>query len=80
MPIGQHRVDERERTRMIKRTEENADMMGTRAALFRAARRACERAKRHGLPVAIWRDGKVVRVPPEEVLAELDAREHDTSP
>jgi len=65
---------------MIKRTEENADMLGTRAALFRAVRRACELAKMHGLPVAISRGGKVVRVPPDEVLAELDAREHETSP
>lgn len=62
---------------MIKRTDRDADMAGTRAAMFRAARRACELAKMHGHPVAISRGGKVVRVPPEDVLAELDAHEHD---
>lgn len=60
---------------MIKHTEDNADMLGTRAAMFRAARRACELAKMHGHPVAISRGGKVVEVPPEEVLAELDRSE-----
>ena len=64
---------------MIKRTEENADMAGSHAAMFRAARRACERAKMHGLPVAISRAGKVVALPPEEVIAALDARERETS-
>ena len=61
---------------MIKRTEENSDMAGSRAAMFRAARRACELAEMHGHPVAISRGGKVVGARPQEVLAELDAREH----
>ena len=60
---------------MIKHIEENADMAGTRAAMFRAARRACELAKMYGHPVAISREGKVAKVPPEEVLAVLDASE-----
>ena len=64
---------------MTERTEGKADMLGTRAALFRAVRRACELVKMHGLPVAIPRGGKAVRAPPDEVLAELDAREHETS-
>ncbi len=64
---------------MIKRTEENADMAGSHAAMIRAARRACQLAKMHGLPVAISRAGKVVQVPPEEVLAELDASEPKNS-
>ena len=57
---------------MIKRTEENADMAGSQAAMIRAARRACELAKIYKHPIAISRGGKVVEVPPEEVLAELD--------
>ncbi len=28
--------------------------------------------KRSGQPIVVWRDGKVVHVPAEEVLAELD--------
>ena len=60
---------------MIKHTEENADMAGSRAAMFRATRRACELAKMHKHPVAISRGGKVVEAPPEEVLAELDRSE-----
>jgi len=64
---------------MIGRTEENSDMAGSRAALFRAARRACELAKMYGHPVAISRGGKVVKAQPDEVLAELDAEEDDRS-
>jgi len=60
---------------MIKNIEENADMLGSRAAMFRAARRACDLAIRYNHPIAISRDGKVVCVPPEEVLAELDRHE-----
>ena len=60
---------------MIKHTEQNADMIGSRAAMFRAVRRACELAKMHNPPLAISRDGRVVEALPEEVLAELDASE-----
>ncbi len=60
---------------MIRNAEENADMARTRSAMFRAARRACERAIMYGHPVAISRRGKVVEAPPEEVLAELDRSE-----
>ena len=62
---------------MTKPTGKDPDMAGTRAALFRAVRHACKLAKMHGLRVAISRGGKVVRVPPEEVLAELDADEDE---
>ena len=63
---------------MTMRLEENADMAGSRAAMFRAARRACELARMHGHPVAISRNGRVVEVPPHEVLAELDVRENES--
>ena len=56
---------------MIRRVEENADMIGSHAALLRAVRRACEEARMHGLPVAFSREGKVVNASPEDVLAEL---------
>lgn len=60
---------------MIRRTEENSDMIGSGAALLRAARRACEKAKMHGLPLAISRHGRVMNATPEDVMAELDTRE-----
>lgn len=65
---------------MINHVKKDPDMAGTRAAMFRAARRACELAKMHGHPVAISRGGKVVEAPPEEVLAELDASEGKKAP
>lgn len=41
------------------------DMQGSRTAMIRAARRAAEQAKQHGLPLVLWRDGQVVRVMPD---------------
>jgi hypothetical protein len=43
------------------------DMQGSRTAMIRAARRAAEQAKQHGQPVILWRDGRVVRVMPNEL-------------
>lgn len=60
---------------MAKASLKDPDMAGTRAALIRATRRACELAKMHGLLMPISRGGKVVKVPPEEILAELDKAE-----
>lgn len=37
------------------------------AALHEAARDARRRHKAFGVPLVIWRDGKVVEVPPEEI-------------
>jgi len=37
------------------------------AALHEAARNARRRHKAFGVPLVIWRDGKVVEVPPEEI-------------
>jgi hypothetical protein len=36
-------------------------------ALRRAVREALLRHKKLGNPIAVWRDGKVVIVPPEEI-------------
>jgi hypothetical protein len=41
------------------------------AALNRGAREALMRHARDGHPVATWRDGKVVWVPAEELLAQF---------
>lgn len=44
-----------------------SEMQGSQAAMIRAARRAAEQAKRHGPPLVLWRDGRVVRVMPDEL-------------
>jgi hypothetical protein len=43
------------------------EMQGSRTAMIRAARRAAELAKQHGQPLVLWRDGRVVRVMPDEL-------------
>jgi hypothetical protein len=42
-------------------------MAGTQATMIRATRSATLEAKRHGEPMPLWRDGRVVRVSPEEM-------------
>jgi hypothetical protein len=39
-------------------------------AMARAVRRALLRHKQAGNPIAAWRHGKVVWIPPEKILAE----------
>jgi hypothetical protein len=50
--------------------EKLADRELIQNALKRAAREAVLSHARAGNPVAVWRDGKVVWIPPEEILAE----------
>lgn len=45
------------------------DLPAIQDAMDRAVRRALQRHKQAGNPVAIWRDGAVVRVLPEELPA-----------
>ena len=40
-------------------------------ALQKAARQAIHEHKKEGLPLAMWRDGKVVWVPAEELEAQV---------
>ena len=42
----------------------------------RAVRHALRMHKRAGNPIAVWRDGRVVIIPPEEILVD-DEPEHD---
>jgi len=37
-------------------------------ALKEAVAEALAEHKRQGNPIAVWRDGKVVRIPPEEII------------
>ena len=41
-------------------------------ALQQAVQEALQRHKRDGNPVAVWRDGRVVWIPPEEIPAPED--------
>jgi hypothetical protein len=47
------------------------------AALDRAERNARLKHKQLGVPLVVWRDGKVVLIPPEEIVVDLPA---DNSP
>lgn len=45
-------------------------------AIFRrAVRQALLMHKRAGNPIAAWKDGKVIIIPPEEILIEEDEQE-----
>ena len=44
-------------------------------AMQEAARAAARLHKRLGLPLVVWRDGRVVHIPPEEIDVEGRTRE-----
>jgi hypothetical protein len=37
-------------------------------AFRKAVAEALAEHRLHGIPIAVWRDGKVVRIPPEEIF------------
>ncbi len=45
---------------MIKWPPEHAEMAKVEAALIRASQAARDLARRHGVPVVVWKDGQVV--------------------
>lgn len=47
-----------------------ADLTLVEQALRRAVREALLRHKKLGNPIAVWRDGEVVLLPPEEIPVE----------
>ena len=49
-------------------------------AVKRAARRAIEQHRRAGLPLVVYRDGKIAWVPAEELEAQLRSRQRTASP
>lgn len=53
----------------IPPSERVQDIPRIQIALQRAVREALYRHKLAGHPVAVWRDGRVVWVPPEEIPA-----------
>jgi len=52
---------------MINWSEDNQDMAGSQAAMVRAARRARELAKQTNQPLVFWRDGKIVKIAPDDL-------------
>jgi hypothetical protein len=57
-------------TRDVSTLLEDDNLVGR--ALERAAHQAIREHRRDGLPLAMWRDGKVVWVPAEELEGEIE--------
>lgn len=55
---------------MKKRRKSNHMLLAYRAeeALKKAVAEAIAEHRRNGVPIAIWRDGKVVRIPSDEIM------------
>ena len=45
-------------------------------AFKKAVAEAQEDHRRHGIPIAIWKDGKIVRVPAEEIVVREKSAEY----
>lgn len=49
-------------------------------AFRRAVAEAIAQHRRNGVPIAIWRDGKVVRIPPDQIEVREPQVEYTVSP
>ncbi|MBS1718947.1 MAG: hypothetical protein JST35_00715 [Armatimonadetes bacterium] len=58
----------------IDRSDQFTEDEHVDTAIRQAAQRAIADHKRRGAWIAIWRDGKVVHLPPEEIPHEEDAQ------
>lgn len=69
MKSGTPSKNDTERTDEINRTivEKFGEVTPITRALVRGARAAMLRHKRLGHPIFVWKDGRVVRIPPEEI-------------
>jgi len=63
---------------MITWSPENAEMAKIQDALIRAGQTACEDARRHGVPIVVWKDGQVVLQDPRTETACPVLRSDDT--
>ncbi len=52
---------------MTQQLAEFGDLEGSRKAMIRAAQRAAEIARQHHQPLVLWRDGRVVKVMPDDL-------------
>ncbi len=53
----------------MKKMKRSHPLLAYRAeeAFRRAVAEALAEHKRNGIPIAVWRDGKVVRIPPDQI-------------
>jgi len=52
---------------MIRRRGRDHNLDGSRTAIIRAARRAAEVARQHHQPLVLWRNGRVVKILPDDL-------------
>jgi hypothetical protein len=52
---------------MSQQHDQFPDLHGSRTAMIRAARRAADAARQHQQPLVLWRDGRIVRVMPDDL-------------
>jgi hypothetical protein len=62
---------------MITWPPEHAEMGKVEAALIRAAQVACDQARRHGVPIVIWKEGRVVHEPVGETAPAAERKTQD---
>jgi len=65
---------------MKKMDKTRSTLMAYRAekALKRAVAKAIAEHKRNGIPIAVWRDGKVVRIPAAKIEAQESYSKYST--
>lgn len=47
--------------------EQDRDMVGSRKAIIRAARRAAELARQYNQPLLLWQNGQITEVIPDDL-------------
>jgi len=57
---------------MSMKKVEDPDLKGARRAMRRVVWLACERARQTGTRLAVWRNGRVELIPPEQLCKEKD--------
>jgi len=66
----------------VKKEKRTSSLLAYRAeeALRKAVAEAIAEHRRNGVPIAIWRDGKVVRIPADEIGVREPQIEYTVSP
>jgi hypothetical protein len=66
----------------VKKGKRTSSLLAYRAeeALRKAVAEAIAQHQRNGVPIAIWRDGKVVRIPADQIEVREPQIEYKTSP
>jgi hypothetical protein len=66
----------------VKKEKRTSSLLAYRAeeALRKAVAEAIAEHRRNGVPIAIWRNGKVVRIPADQIEVREPQIEHTVSP